>query len=86
MENISVGDLVMIVKLTPCCSNGSLGLTFVVDEISSTYCRCTYCNLRGYTLDARIKNTNNWVEVQRLKKIPPLSELEDTKTQETLEV
>jgi hypothetical protein len=88
MENISVGDLVMVVKPSICCRNKEmLGKTFTVTGYPIyNKKQCIFC------LDYReihtevILNNNFVVEKERLKKIPPLSELEDTKTQKTLEV
>lgn len=87
-ERIQVGDLVQVVRARTCCNGGTpnLGHVFRVNSIgrrrTST---CPYCgggipeimvladfHMAGYAMD-------------RLKRIPPLSELEGVKTDEPIQ-
>ena len=83
---ISVGDLVQVVKETPCCRCGdSLGKTFVVEEISNLIpTLCKFCGSDRDGLAARISGAIEWCDLYRLKRFPPLSELEGAKTEEKL--
>lgn len=87
-EPIRVGDLVQIVKPMPCC--GRLGKhygdTFTVSEIITTRFvnACAYCGARYAGTYAVDPADDLAAEVRRLKRIPPLSELESTETKEEL--
>jgi hypothetical protein len=83
---ISVGDLVVIVRLRECCpENSMIGLIYRVKSLRNDAYRCHYC---GLPHDRRF--TVAWGEgevganVERLKRIPPLSELESEKQKEDL--
>ena len=80
MSDIKVGDLVIVVKPTVCCGNKKrLGQIFKTTAyIVST---CLYCK---ETQSGFCSDTNFAVEYSRLKRIPPLSELEGQRTEEKL--
>lgn len=82
---IQVGDLVQVVLPTPCCGKlGKLyGTMFTVSGFRTSYGRCAQCNLPGPRLVAE-GHSNRTFSVVRLKRIPPLSELEGERTQEKL--
>lgn len=44
MNDIKAGDLVMVVRCTPCCDDPiGLGKVFTVAEVSDTIARCGIC-------------------------------------------
>lgn len=86
---ISVGDLVVIVRPSACPSapaNDSLGYTFVVQQIAvEPGGSCAYCggvHLHSATHFA-VEGRNGWA-TYRLKRIPPLEELESEKRDEVI--
>jgi hypothetical protein len=80
MSAIKVGDLVMVVRGMPCCGRDTraLGMTYVVGKIyeyQNHY--CSYCKAPlGTGLAAVASGSNVGVANHRLKRIPPLDELE----------
>jgi hypothetical protein len=76
---IKVGDLVMVVRANPCGCEDRIGLTFKVTglldvDITGLCLTCEHSWPSGMrTLATGAKNT---VNVNRLKRIPPLDELE----------
>ena len=81
-EQISVGDLVVVVRGTACCKyNNAIGSVFTVSKLSVSGSKCPKC---GYISAPRIcAETPDWVvSLSRLKRIPPLAELEQTTEQE----
>ena len=88
MNDIQVGDLVQVIYPLPCCkANGSFGLIFIVKHIERST-RCPLCKM-DTSHEFRAGNAEvgigNGFVLSRLKKIPPLSELEDTNIKETVE-
>lgn len=82
-EPIKVGDLVQIVRARYCCPEKTAwGHIFVVDAITTANSICIYCG-RELGLQATAW-TGDWcaAEVERLKRIPPLSELDDVQREE----
>ena len=77
MKLISVGDLVVVVKPTPCCGSSELvGTIFIVKEFTDNPTRCKFCKvMRNY--DMRVRGLSTVYELYRLKRIPPLSELDN---------
>lgn len=81
---IAVGDLVQIVKPSPCCnSSTAVGHTFVVNRIDSSPSMCKHCGENIFGASA-VKPNGYWTLLSRLKRIPPLSELEGQRTEENL--
>ena len=83
---IQVGDLVMVVKPTPCCGNEkAIGDIHVVLEPVglAPNTRCIYCNLLGPHIDTVKIAERLVIERYRLKRIPPLEELEGQRTEES---
>jgi hypothetical protein len=83
---ISVGDLVVVVRGMPCC--GALtkrnGLFFKVSAISpDNGAACDSCGKIGGEMHAKDENGLRF-DISRLKRIPPLSELESEKRDEDL--
>ena len=82
---ISVGDLVQVIRGTPCCGSGrTLGEIHRVTALRKT--EALMCN-RCLTIDsgmtvAELEGEDKVCEVSRLKRIPPLDELEGVKSQE----
>lgn len=84
-EPIKVGDLVMVVKPTPCCRGGNaLGFLFRVDYIASGPQRCVSCGWRGESTDAWFDGSDTSWPLSVLKRIPPLDELEGVDEREEL--
>lgn len=82
---IEVGDLVRVVDAQPCCgSRKTVDIIFQVMAIYRTDTRCHYCG--AFSADECLvegKSNGLPVRMHRLRKIPPLSELEDHR--ETIE-
>jgi hypothetical protein len=87
-DAIKVGDLVQIVRARECCpQHTAWGLIYTVTKIKTTVYKCCFC-------DTRYNNNNPstmvWGEgtigasPHRLKRIPPLDELEGQRTEEDL--
>lgn len=96
---ISVGDLVVVVKPARCCV-ASLGTVFTVTRIRNNInfsdgktmtVRCSWCGNKK-DVPAAVRpvaegfNANRGMPLVRLKRIPPLSELESERTEEMLKV
>lgn len=79
MNDIQVGDLVMVVKPKICCGlSGGIGKIFRVSGFFP-HSRCGSC---GKTIEQKFALLNGEFSgafVVRLKKIPPLTELESQK-------
>ena len=86
MSAIKKGDLVMVVRLKPCCGNGTLGAVRVVLDISGTHekIQCLQCgSIRSVP---HIETSPNaWTETARVIKIDPpaLPESVETKRETT---
>lgn len=71
---IKKGDLVMVVKPTPCCGKGHLGLVLTVDWVRSYFpTHCRYCGAdRDLSHErAGFEPDRTTCETYRLKKIDP---------------
>lgn len=83
---ISVGDLVVLVKPTPCCGDErNVGRFFTVLSLTKKpgFPWCNHCAAERQTLSVQIAD-KGWVELYRLKRIPPLDELEGEKREEEI--
>jgi hypothetical protein len=72
-QNIAEGDLVMVVKPSSCCGNGTaLGLVFTVSTFDPRGVRCIHC---GQTFSGpNVTSPNGYGYIPaRLKRIPPHS-------------
>ena len=82
MSDIKVGDLVVVVRPRTCCGNmKAIGRLFVVQSFGDfSWCEC------GQKQHWSVAYLDDWYrcEVSRLKRIPPLSELEGEKIKEEL--
>lgn len=85
-EPIKVGDLVVVVKPTPCCgSTGAMGEFFRVGEIVVCEGSCNDCGVEGSPeLCAVIEGEDEGAPLSILRRIPPLAELEGQRTEEDL--
>lgn len=85
MKPLSVGDLALVWKPAFCCGyRGDIGKHFIVLEIASDEYGPTTCNQCGYssnTTDA-LEVDDTWHDIRTLKRIPPLSELDEIKEPE----
>lgn len=85
---ISQGDMVVVVKPRRCGFANTVGNIFIAGEIvfSKKRGRCVTCNAVTYPRGT-LRTTNhkgNCIEVDRLKRIPPLDELEGERTKEDI--
>lgn len=81
MSNIKVGDLVMVVKPTPCCGDaGGCGTVFIVESFERDRVFCT-ANLTWATVIVAIGESEEF-DVERLVRMNPLSEPEQTEPYE----
>lgn len=87
-EPIKVGDLVMVIKPKPCCGNGRPGYIFTILEfrMADANSVCCHCDVpvTGIHATHAAMTGNLGVDIRRLKRIPPLSELEGEKRKEEL--
>lgn len=86
MSEIKAGDLVIRVKGDLCCGNTKgLGVPFIAGDISVVTALCRECGQinRNY-LSVHEVGTKFYPAISRLKKIPPLSELEEISTQDLI--
>ena len=80
---ISVGDLVQVVKPRVCCGDASgLGKVFKVGGFH-TGSFCMACGIVAVDV-AEIAGDFRSCEISRLKRIPPLEELDDLKRDEEI--
>lgn len=82
---IKVGDLVMVVKATPCCGiYQTTHPVFRVSGFEKDYFHCRFCGQGRKVLAANVADTFWLCDVDRLKRIPPLSELEGERRDEEI--
>ena len=82
---IQVGDLVQIIRARGCCpDHTSWGYTFVVSKIMDSNWVCLYCGKEHERLLCAFEKDTCIAETRRLKRIPPLEELEGQRTEEKL--
>ena len=84
-EPIKVGDLVMVVKKNVCGCDWSVGMVFKVIAIDRTQAKnwCCKCGALYGPFDQAVNGV--WgAALYRLKRIPPLSELESEKREEDI--
>jgi len=80
MSDIKAGDLVMVVKPRQCCgSSHAIGKVFLVVSVGIETVNCSICGKEEKMVVARV-STGLMGDISRLKKIPPLSDLEDVET------
>lgn len=87
MSAIKPGDLVMVVKPTPCCGNTrAIGMTFTVSLVADPFDGvCLHC-LQGDTAPCvRAVGMYGWIERSRLKRIDPLPAEDDIEHREEIE-
>ena len=84
-EPIKVGDLVMVVRPASCCGHARrMGFAFVITRIHNGS-ECATCRIEHPGMAVAIgEGMARGVRVPRLKRIPPLSELEGEKNKEEL--
>ena len=84
---ISVGDLVQVIRPAPCCgADDNIGDIFVVDHIFTGRTWCWNCDQAEEVPCAFVSGEENadGFQLQILKRIPPLSELEGERTQDDI--
>lgn len=88
MPDISVNDLVMVVRPTSCCGTSKgIGLVFTVKKIETKeFTLCAYCDkvIDSYVGVWGAGNTP--YRIERLKRIPPIGELDKIENEEPVEV
>lgn len=84
---IKTGDLVMLVRPTPCCGNvGWLGTTGTISIILRRAGRCAYCGKVSERTVASLNGLEGSVSVERLKKIDPPADGDSLPTRADIEV
>lgn len=86
-EPIKKGDLVVVVKPSPCCgSYKRIGYVFRADYIMASVPSCGLCGAVNNQDEIGVWQSGAKFSIQlpRLKRIPPLSELEGERTQEDI--
>jgi hypothetical protein len=77
---IKAGDLVAIIKPTPCCARSdSIGKHFIVAGFQTGLEICRYCHESRQATTVKISDSRLLVDLARVKRIPPLDELEGEK-------
>ena len=83
-EPIKPGDMVQIVRPTYCCgSDEKLGLVFRVERMEADVLRCNCGHVHPREVHVELPN-GWWIELSRLKRIPPLFELDDVRQDEEI--
>ncbi len=76
MSNIQKGDLVMVVKSMPCC--GSPDFIGAIRTVEGFYSGSSTCIRCGDIKDSNMADLGDgYMELELLKKIPPLEETDD---------
>jgi hypothetical protein len=83
-EPIKTGDLVQIVRPTRCGCGKSIGLIFQVSAVESHSSYCDTCKAQLGTEIVALGLHHYGMPLWRLKRIPPLSELEGEKRDEEI--
>jgi hypothetical protein len=85
-EPIKPGDLVMVVRPSECGCRSSFGRTFRVSQVwhDITDIPCPQCGVLVRETSFAFMDTDEAGELFRLKRIPPLSELDDVKNNEEI--
>lgn len=88
---IQAGDLVVVVKVKECCGGGKLGNIFRVGYVGPSptgNLRCVTCKtifpVDVMATEVGFSPSKDGTPIHRLKRIPPLDELESTKDTERL--
>lgn len=85
-NDIKPGDLVMVVKPTPCCgATFSLGKLFVARETETKDAVCIGCGHR-FDTHFRVLAHDGWRDGRRLKKIDPPAEGDSLPTRADLDI
>jgi len=82
MSDIKVGDLVMVVRGMTCCGaiTGSEGAVFQVTELAPTVGKCLVCRSSHSPGTAHSKEVPAGIDLDRLRKIEPLSREDSIET------
>lgn len=82
MDDIQIGDLVMVVRPTECCKSlKGIGKIFTVEKVSRSFARCSECGTLLYVFSAYF-NEDKGYPVKRLKKIDPPADGDEISTRE----
>jgi len=88
-EEIKPGDLVIVVRPSICCGRSdSIGMTGIVQPNPSwaTYAQCDQCGAVDYDTSSFRTIDGGGYHAQTLKKIDPLSEVDEIPTCRDMEV
>ena len=86
MSEIKVGDMVIIVKSTPCCkSYQNIGKIYKVLNIRRALLTCEICNKEYIENSAVLFKNNCGLAINRVIKIEPLNEQEQIIEQKKIE-
>lgn len=79
---ISAGDLVVVIKPLECCGAGSVGYIFRVHAMTNELGACCFCGTRDQPGPMAMRANGDICQTWRLKRIPPLSELDGVRSQD----
>lgn len=84
MSEIKAGDLVMVVRLYPCCGGGRLGDIFRAGQVgpSGATILCPHCNTALPPAMITETEEDTVCHLHRLKRIDPLTEPESIEHRE----
>jgi hypothetical protein len=82
-EPIKTGDLVVVIKPTPCGCKDSLGWTGCVERLGRFKARCSFCGA-VWESASMLLMSSYYIHVSRVLRIPPLEELDDVKQDEEI--
>ena len=82
-EPIKVGDLVMVVKLRK-CGHGRFGATYTAKELMTTVWHCVDCKVVFPPEPGLITEEGGFTPFWRVRRIPPIGELDDVKRDEEI--
>lgn len=84
--NIKTGDLVMVVKPTPCCGNNTgVGVIGAVSKLKFVRGRCKFCGQKDQKMLVYLENGKSVLK-NRVKKIDPPADGDSLPTRKDIEV
>jgi hypothetical protein len=87
MSEIKAGDTAFVVAPTTCCNKWAERSIVSIKSVSDGKVKCMFCKtMRDPSLIHAQAEDGLWIELKRLKKIPPLNELEDQTEERKVEV
>ena len=80
---LRVGDIAYVYRNKPCCGKGRVGFVFEIEAIAKVFGFCMDCRRSDTHWCAKVKGEQKfWIDLNLIKRIPPLSELPSVHTEE----